>query len=55
MNARREFAYRLPNTNPVGCVWGLIKWACFIALAVHLGWSWWLLALIIVLVEVTFS
>lgn len=41
-------------SNPVGCAYNLAKFIVFILLAVHLGWSWWLLALLFVVVEVTF-
>lgn len=36
-------------------IWQIIKFVCFVLLAVHLGWSWWLVALLIVVVEVTFT
>lgn len=33
----------------------LVKTVAFITLAVHLGWSWWLLAAIVLFVEVEFE
>lgn len=36
-------------------IWSIIRLVCFILLALHLGWSWWLILLIISYVEIEFS
>lgn len=36
-------------------LWQIAKLIVFILLCVHLGWSWWLLALIFVCIEWTAS
>lgn len=40
--------------NPLGCLWGIIRFTLFLVVAVHLGWSWWLIALVLSYVELTF-
>jgi hypothetical protein len=33
----------------------LIKFVCFVALAIHLGWSWWLVALLVMIFDVEYT
>lgn len=41
--------------NPLASLWGVIRFTLFLLVAAHLGWSWWLVALIFSYVELTFS
>ncbi len=56
MSRNRE--WRFTNThkgNPLSGLWALVRFSLFLLLAFHLGWSWWLVALIFSYVELTFS
>ncbi len=49
-----EFTNRYSG-NPIGLLWGAVRLALFLVVAVHLGWSWLLVALVISYVELEFG
>lgn len=41
-----------PQSNPAQVFFNLLRLGATIALALHLGWSWWLVALLLAVVVV---
>lgn len=52
---RRWYFTHNYSGNPVGAFWAIIRVTLFLLVAFRLGWSWWLVALIVSYVELEFS